>query len=229
VTYSARYDADGVTLLVAGSPPPPPNETLSVTFAGTGGGSVSDGTSLNCAASCQHQYPQGTVVTLTPAASAGSSFAGWSGACAGAGNCQVTMSAAQSVTATFDTVASPPPPVVVTPPAVTITNLFCGVKHRGKCKGLKCKGIFDRPGNAVWTFGAYNASPSHKTVVLGTIKRTITKAGTETVDFKLRPGARTKKLYKRVEKLKLHSIRVTLSFDDGTGQKDLTTKRVRLK
>jgi hypothetical protein len=108
-TYSAQYDVDGVTLLVTG-PPPPPKETLSVTFAGSGGGSVSDGASLNCAASCQHQYTQGTVVTLTPSAASGSSFAGWSGACSGTGNCQVTMSAAQNVTATFDTVPPPPPP-----------------------------------------------------------------------------------------------------------------------
>ena len=35
------------------------------------------------------------------AATAGSTFAGWSGACTGAGACSVTMSAARSVTATF--------------------------------------------------------------------------------------------------------------------------------
>jgi hypothetical protein len=109
-TYSAQYDADGVTLLVSG-PPPPPQQTLSVTFAGTGGGSVSDGASLNCAASCQHQYSQGAVVHLTAAAAAGSSFAGWSGGgCSGTGTCTVTMSSDQSVTATFNTV----PPVMHT-------------------------------------------------------------------------------------------------------------------
>jgi hypothetical protein len=108
-TYSAQYDSDGVTLLVSG-PPPPPNQTLSVTFAGTGSGSVSDGATLICAASCQKQYPQGTVVTLNATAGSGSTFAGWSGACSGTGSCQVTMSAAQNVTATFDTVPPPPPP-----------------------------------------------------------------------------------------------------------------------
>src|SRR6185295_8217484 len=40
-------------------------------------------------------------VTLTASAAAGSTFAGWSGACAGTGACQVTMSAAASVTASF--------------------------------------------------------------------------------------------------------------------------------
>jgi hypothetical protein len=41
------------------------------------------------------------VVTLTAAPAAGSAFNGWSGACSGTGTCQVTMSQAQAVTATF--------------------------------------------------------------------------------------------------------------------------------
>jgi hypothetical protein len=233
-TYSAQYDADGVTLLVSG-PPPPPQETLSVTFAGSGAGSVSDGASLNCAASCQQQYTQGTVVTLTPTASDGSTFAGWSGACAGTGNCQVTMTSAKDVTATFNTI--PPPPVVTSPPVVSSGDLFCGVQHRGKCLGLKFKTDFSGPGNAVWTFAAYNPSPGHaaartavasKVVALGAIKRKITKAGSQTVVFKLRAGSRATKLYKQVAKLKLKSIRITLTFADSTG-KHVTIKRVRLK
>jgi hypothetical protein len=142
------------------------------------------------------------------------------------------MSAAHNVTATFNTV--PPPPVVVTPPVVSSGNLFCGVQHRGKCLGLKCKTEFSGPGNAVWTFAAYNPSPGHaaaakaKMVVLGAIKREITKAGTQTVVFELRAGARTRKLYKQVVKLKLKSIRVTLTFVDSTG-KHQTTRHLRLK
>src|SRR4030095_5918505 len=41
-------------------------------------------------------------VTLTATPAAGSTFAGWSGACSGTGSCTVTMSAARSVTATFN-------------------------------------------------------------------------------------------------------------------------------
>jgi hypothetical protein len=109
-TYSAQYDADGVTLLASG-PPPPPNRTLSVAFAGTGSGSVSDGASLSCSASCQRQYPQGTVVHLTATPASGSSFSGWSGGgCSGTGVCSVTMSADAAVTATFATI----PPVTHT-------------------------------------------------------------------------------------------------------------------
>ena len=110
-TYSARYDTDGVTLLVSGTPPPP-QQTLALTFAGTGAGSVSDSVSLTCSASCQHQYPQGTLVHLTATPAAGSTFAGWSGGgCSGTGTCTVTMSANHAVTATFSTI---PPPVTHT-------------------------------------------------------------------------------------------------------------------
>jgi hypothetical protein len=111
-TYSAQYDTDGVTLLASG-PPPPPNHTLSVTFAGTGAGLVSDGASLACSASCQHQYPQDTVVHLTASPAAGSAFAGWSGGgCSGTGACTVTLSADQGVTATFNN--TPPTTDVLT-------------------------------------------------------------------------------------------------------------------
>jgi hypothetical protein len=41
-------------------------------------------------------------VTLTAAAASGSTFAGWSGACTGTGTCTVSMTAARSVTATFN-------------------------------------------------------------------------------------------------------------------------------
>src|SRR5262249_33089951 len=47
-------------------------------------------------------FASGTAVTLTATPAAGSTFTGWSGGCTGTANtCTVTMSAAQSVTATF--------------------------------------------------------------------------------------------------------------------------------
>ena len=52
---------------------------------------------------CSEAYDDGTVVTLTAVADTGSDFIGWSGeGCSGTGDCQVTMDAARSVTATFD-------------------------------------------------------------------------------------------------------------------------------
>ncbi|MEK6276238.1 MAG: hypothetical protein AABM30_13040, partial [Actinomycetota bacterium] len=76
--------------------------TLTVTKAGSGGGTVtSDVGAINCGATCSDEYDEGTSVTLTAAASSGSRFAGWSGACSGTGTCSVTMSQARNATATF--------------------------------------------------------------------------------------------------------------------------------
>jgi hypothetical protein len=67
-----------------------------LTVACSGSGSVSP---QACGAS--QSYPSGTVVTLTATPDAGQHFQGWSGDCAGAGTCQLTMNANKSVTATF--------------------------------------------------------------------------------------------------------------------------------
>jgi hypothetical protein len=69
---------------------------LTMNKSGSGSGTVSSGDGLiNCGG-------DGTVVTLTAAATAGSVFTGWSGeGCSGTGNCIVTMTAAKTVSATF--------------------------------------------------------------------------------------------------------------------------------
>ncbi len=77
---------------------------LTVTEAGTGSGSVSSSPAgISCPGTCSANFASGTPVTLTASAAAGSTFAGWSGACSGTGTCSVTMSAAKAVTATFNT------------------------------------------------------------------------------------------------------------------------------
>ena len=77
-------------------------QTLTVTTAGAGTGTVtSSPPGINCRADCCEPFAGGTVVTLTAAPGPSSTFAGWSGACAGSGACQVTMNAPSSVTATF--------------------------------------------------------------------------------------------------------------------------------
>jgi hypothetical protein len=86
--------------------------TLTVTKTGTGTGTVTavDGT-INCGAVCTHDYSAGAMVTLVPNGGMDTVFAGWSGDCTNAtGPCQVTMSAARSVTARFD----PSPTIVLT-------------------------------------------------------------------------------------------------------------------
>jgi hypothetical protein len=76
---------------------------LTVTKAGTGAGAVtSSPTGINCGTDCTEAYTNGTVVTLTAAAAAGSTFSGWSGGgCTGTGTCAVTITSAITVTATF--------------------------------------------------------------------------------------------------------------------------------
>ena len=78
-------------------------KTLSVFKAGVGAGTVtSSPAGINCGVTCSYDYANNTSVTLTAAPDASSIFAGWSGACSGTGSCTVTMDAAKSVTATFD-------------------------------------------------------------------------------------------------------------------------------
>lgn len=79
--------------------------TLTVGKSGGGSGTVT-GPGISCGADCTELYNQGTVVTLTAAAAAGSVFSGWSGPCSGTGTCTVTMNAATTITAAFTASAS---------------------------------------------------------------------------------------------------------------------------
>ena len=82
-------------------PLPLPNSfTLSVSQIGSG--TVTSAPSgINCGTSCSASYASGTSVSLTATAASGYTFSGWSGACAGTSTCNVSMTAARSVTATF--------------------------------------------------------------------------------------------------------------------------------
>jgi Ca2+-binding RTX toxin-like protein len=82
---------------------PTPAHVLTISRAGSGLGTVtsSDG-GINCGSTCSDSYDEGTPVTLTATPASGSTFSGWSGGgCSGTGACQVSMSAARSVTANF--------------------------------------------------------------------------------------------------------------------------------
>ncbi len=79
----------------------PARYPLSLTVTGDGDGQVT-ATGINCPGDCSETYDDGTLVTLTATAAAGSSFTSWTGDCAGAqSTCQVTMSQARLVTAEF--------------------------------------------------------------------------------------------------------------------------------
>ncbi len=82
---------------------PATQHTLTVSKSGTGGGTVtSNPAGIDCGADCTENFIENTSVTLTGTPDAGSSFAGWSGDCDVNG--MVTMNAAKSCTATFDTI-----------------------------------------------------------------------------------------------------------------------------
>ena len=62
----------------------PADYALSVSSAGAGTGTVtSNPAGIDCGATCAADFTDGTSVTLTAAAAAGSGFTGWSGACIG--------------------------------------------------------------------------------------------------------------------------------------------------
>jgi hypothetical protein len=58
---------------------------------------------INCGAACSANYATGSLVTLTATPGPNAIFTGWVEACSGTGTCTVTMNAAKSVTATFNT------------------------------------------------------------------------------------------------------------------------------
>ncbi len=84
---------------------PPIEYALTVFLDGDGSGTVT-GAGINCfdgpGADCSETYSDGTAVTLSAAAAAGSTFTGWSGGgCSGTGDCVLAMTEAKQVTATF--------------------------------------------------------------------------------------------------------------------------------
>ena len=82
----------------------PTTRLLTITKAGSGSGTItSNNGAINCGATCTASLDINTLVTLTPTPASGSTFAGWLGACTGLfpTDCQVTMSRARDVTASF--------------------------------------------------------------------------------------------------------------------------------
>ena len=104
-------------------------QPLMVTVDGDGAGTVTSvPAGIECGADCTEGYDEGTPVSLSAVADAGSTFTGWSGACEGTGACELTMSSPQSVTATF--AADPDPCAVETdcdagtvPPGGTLSTV----------------------------------------------------------------------------------------------------------
>jgi hypothetical protein len=97
--------------------------TLTVTNShlGTASGTVTGGNGISCGATCSVSFDYGVQVALSEAPTSGG-FGGWSGACSGTGpSCNVTITGATSVGATF----SPFNKVFVT--STTSTGAFSGL------------------------------------------------------------------------------------------------------
>jgi hypothetical protein len=91
-TQNAAIDTSGGTCQV----------TAGVNETGSGSGTVtSNPGGIDCGPTCSAPYDAGTPVALTATPATGSVFAGWSGACSGLGECDLTMDQAKAVTATF--------------------------------------------------------------------------------------------------------------------------------
>ncbi len=122
----------GLTLTASYQTSTVQNHALTVSRQGTGSGTVtSTPAGINCGSTCSASYAAGTSVTLIAQAASGSSFTGWSGACNGtASSCNVSMSSARSVTASFNSTTATRPfvlnkagsgtgSVTITPPGIT--------------------------------------------------------------------------------------------------------------
>jgi hypothetical protein len=92
----------------ATNPAIPELASLCVARTGTGSGSVSSSPAgIECGSSCSTKFAPGTQETLTATPAAGSTFAGWRGACTGTGSCTVSPTTTASVTAIFHTSGTP--------------------------------------------------------------------------------------------------------------------------
>jgi len=166
---------------------------LTVSRAGAGTGTVTSApAAIDCGATCTAAYDAGTSVTLSASPAAGSTFAGWSGGgCTGTAACVVTMTAATSVTATFD-------PILYT---LTVTRTGTGTgaiasSPPGITCGADCSEAYAQ--GSVVTLGATPGAGSLFTgwsgggcTGTGTCTVTMAAATAVSADFALAPFALT--------------------------------------
>ncbi len=118
----------------------PTFRTMTVTKSGTGAGTVASApVGIDCGATCAWSFVDGTIVTLTPTASPGSTFTGWAGDCTGTPAsmpCVFNMLGDANVTAVFT--ATPTHAVTVTRSGSgtgTVTSSPVGIACGATCSG----------------------------------------------------------------------------------------------
>ena len=146
------------------------NFTLTVTEAGSGTGTVSSAPAgISCQPTCSASFASGQAVALTANAADGSTFAGWTGAgCSGTAGCSVTMTAAQTVTATFNS-GNSPVTITVAPGSPTTVSTTPG---GGAVFGLLLTSTPGTTGNV--TLGCTSPSPD---ITCQLVPGTITLSG----------------------------------------------------
>jgi NOL1/NOP2/fmu family ribosome biogenesis protein len=172
---------------------PQPKFTLKVKKTGTGTGKVtSTPIGIECGATCEAEFEEGTKVTLTQSATAGSKFSEWTGACTGSGTCEVTMSAAKEVSARFDLVPKFKLSVsksgtgagkVTSTPAGIDCGSTCSFEYE-EGKEVELKETPEAGSEFVKWTGACSGT--------GTCKATMTEARSVTAEFKLLPKPKFK-------------------------------------
>jgi hypothetical protein len=161
--------------------------TAGVVRTGSGSGTVtSTPGGIDCGSTCTHSYDVGAPVTLTATPAAGSTFGGWSGACAGTGVCFLTMDKARSVVATF----------TGTPQTLSVTRSGSGSgtvasSPAGLNCGATCSTDFDYGTSVTLTATAATGSTfsgwSGDCSGVGTCTVTMTQARSVTATFSLLP------------------------------------------
>ncbi len=172
--------------------PPPQLQTLTVSRAGAGAGTVTSSPGgIDCGTACSAQFALNQQVTLTAAAAAGSSFAGWSGACSGAATCTVSMDAAKAVTASFE-----PKPIETFPPSPGELVITSKATVKGGAAQLKatCAGAGPCSGTVKLTAKVTTGSGKKKKTkkaVIGSSAFSLGAAGSTTLKVKLSGPAKS--------------------------------------
>jgi phospholipase C len=164
---------------------------LTVTSPSSGSGTVtSSPTGINCPGTCNANFSSGTNVTLTASPGTNYTFSGWSGACSGSAACTLTLTAAETVSASF-TLASYQ--LTVTSPASgsgTVTSSPSGINCPGTCNANFSSGtsvtLAASPGTN-YTFSGWSGACS------GSAACTLTLTAPETVSasFTLKPSLKS--------------------------------------
>ena len=160
---------------------------LPLTIAKNGSGRVtSTPAGIDCGGVCEVSFMPGTVVTLAAVPAADATFDGWSGACSGAGACQVTMDAAMTVTATFTRSDLALTVGKIGEGSGRVTSTPAGIDCGGVCMALFVPGTavtLSAVADAGSTFGGWSGGCSGT----GACQVTMDAAKTVTAMFELLP------------------------------------------